>query len=497
MADYVVPAICKPNLDLSTSACHADSRLQEAVVAQALDISGTPINVFKLLGVHEQGLRVDLARNGQPIASSSQPGYHVSNIFNANPATWRSVETGTSVLTSYVGYNFGTKKLPGGQEKYAPPAPVFQHITSFKIQQGSNPLNRVAQVRVERSNDGVSWHFVAICNLPNTDQPELIKVTSSAPARFWRLKPTLFNGGGSDFWEVQALELYDVESTDLSNIQDKFLMENRDRAYAQRSVMLKAQYELADDNVDLTRFGIQLANQYRFTASFARMIEKLNRPIVIGDIIELPAELQFDKNLNAVHRWLEVTETMWDPQGYTTDWRPTLMSFNAEPLLATQETRDLLGWTTDVDSLESAVLAANPSPGFATAMADSASENIKVAALDAVPEIGEDSSGIASGAPYVPQDRNPTYDGIQYSVEDGLPPNNAPYTEGPTFPANPADGDYHRLTYDPALMIPPRLHRWSMLKNRWIFLEEDRRAFNTSFKPGIARILQSPTKRPL
>ena len=80
MSDYQTRNICKPGLDLSTSQCGKTSGdLQESYVAQVLDISGAPINIFKLLGVHEQGTTIDLAKNGIALASSSQPGFEVNN----------------------------------------------------------------------------------------------------------------------------------------------------------------------------------------------------------------------------------------------------------------------------------------------------------------------------------------------------------------------------------------------------------------------------------
>ena len=73
-----------------------------------------------------------------------------------------------------------------------------------------------------------------------------------------------------------------------------------------------------------------------------------------------------------------------------------------------------------------------------------------------------------------------------------MPPNNAPYTEGDEYPKSPSNGDYHRLTYskldDP---IPPRLYQYSTIKNRWIFLESDKRFASNSKKPQLEQYLNS------
>ena len=48
----------------SDTACGAnDTVMANQYVVETLEISGAPINVFKLLGVHEQGKLIDLTGN--------------------------------------------------------------------------------------------------------------------------------------------------------------------------------------------------------------------------------------------------------------------------------------------------------------------------------------------------------------------------------------------------------------------------------------------------
>ncbi len=83
-----------------------------------------------------------------------------------------------------------------------------------------------------------------------------------------------------------------------------------------------------------------------------------------------------------------------------------------------------------------------------------------------------------------------------YQVEDGIPPNNAPFTEGDQFPTSPADKDYHRLTYTAISDdLPARLHRYSTAKGRWIFMEKDRRSTINSALPVVQEFLNSPNKK--
>ncbi len=131
--------------DADSECLQNEKKIQEEYVAEQLAIAGVPLNVFKLLGVHEQGRLVDLTGSGSALSSGAAAGYAASNAFITSPSlTWRSAQVGTAVVTtpSYIGYNFGTKKNPLGGQAYGPPAPVFQHITTIKIQQSSNPNKR-------------------------------------------------------------------------------------------------------------------------------------------------------------------------------------------------------------------------------------------------------------------------------------------------------------------------------------------------------------------
>jgi len=80
-------------------------------------------------------------------------------------------------------------------------------------------------------------------------------------------------------------------------------------------------------------------------------------------------------------------------------------------------------------------------------------------------------------------------------VEDAMPQNGDPYTEGPTFPQSPSEGDYHRLTYvGTASGIPAKLYRWSTTKMRWVYLETDRRAEYDGMLPRLTEYIRSPYK---
>jgi hypothetical protein len=82
---------------------------------------------------------------------------------------------------------------------------------------------------------------------------------------------------------------------------------------------------------------------------------------------------------------------------------------------------------------------------------------------------------------------------------DAMPPNGLPYTQGDDFPTNPANGAYHRLTYDRVgANLPVRLYRYSTVKARWLYLETDRKEFITANRPLLAEYTgENSSKTPL
>jgi hypothetical protein len=287
-------------------------------------------------------------------------------------------------------------------------------------------------------------------------------------------------------------------------------MENRDRDYEKVPVSLKVQYIPTDGISDLSKFGLSILDQYSFTASFAQTVQKLGRPIVVGDIIELPPEMQYDQNMTPVRKFLEVTDTAWSSSGFSPGWKPMVFRFQAQQALPSQETRDIFG-TLDTqkyliaDSILGDGIGEQLNIGPLTATEEAQKE-----ALNAVPETGSDeqlsTDGQPQPVPWVSQNvktaqpsaATPPFRANSYQ-EDGLPPTDVPYEEGYTLPpvAGATDGDYFRLYYPEETKIPPRLYRFSAVKNRWIYLETDRRGDYSSYKPSVRKILESTTKQGL
>lgn len=501
---YVPPEVCvtPQTVDYSTSEC-ADNEANyiASLQAEALAMAAGPVNVFPMLGIHSQGSTVDLvSATGYPLSSGAPSGYNALDAFNVNDASWRSIQQGSDVLTApaYIGYCFGTKKawekIGPPQERYVQPQPVRKQIGSIKIKQGSEAYNRATKVRIEVSDDGVTWRRLSIVSLPDTADLVTVGVNSHAMFNCYRLVPIFFNGVSTNTqWEVIELHLTEATTTSIDNIQDFFLLENRDRSYSRQSVLIKAQYDLLDVQTELAKFGISLPQTYIFTCSFATMVQALGRPILVGDVLELPGEVQYDAFLNPVRKWLEVTDTAWATEGYAFNWKPQLFKFYAQPIMPSVEHRDLLGTPgkvneqlSDDDFLKG--LLQND-------QAYKATEAIAQKAADNVPQTGGDPQNIRSGKalsqPYG------SYDGRDPYVQDAIPPDGMPYTTGDALPAPSAitEGHYHRQTYTnvPASLRPPdRLLKWD--GSRWNVIEVNQRVKYESHKQSVSRILGSPNR---
>lgn len=570
---YIVPQICVGELDLN--ACDFADTYQETLAEENLNISGATVNVFKLLGNHEQGKLIDLIGNGKPFPGSA-------NAFDALAPNYVSQQTGVNVLlNSYIGYDFGTVKTSYGQEAYAPGAPVLQHITSFRITQPTQN-KRALQVRVDRS-DGVfkvdplkiqfsgagngsifnftpavdqrpgtlmltaidstnfecyftsattevigicsvgtrfnspvgsftiqpgtipfakddmfsipvelEWYRVDVLNLPDSPAPVLARIKQSSGSRFWRIVPLSFSGASSgNAWEVEKLELFDFAATRLDDVQDTLFQENRDRDYAPASVPIKASYTPFDSVSDLSKFGFQIGDVYTFTTTFGSMIRALGRPIVTGDVLEVPSEMQYDHNLKPIRKFLEVTDTGWAADGYTSSWKPTTFRFQASQLIPSQEHRDILG-TVDTQKYAVDDFDFMNKAGQIQTNPLTATEANYAEAKEAVPEKGTNIREVASGTNIfgIPG----SYDGIGLYVQDGLPPDGQAYTEGFKLPdvSTARDSDFFRLNYDPKTDIPSRLYKFNGVKNSWVYVETDMRKKRSSMKPSQLEIMNQP-----
>ena len=385
----------------------------------------------------------------------------------------------------------GTKTFTVGVVKVG--SRFVSDICAFSISEGSIPFSIGDMFSIAIS---MKWIRVDIVNIPNVANSGVVRFNKSKPSRYWRIVPTSFIGAGSNNqWEVSQLELFDYELTRLDDIQDNLFMENRDRDYAKTAIDMKVAYTAFDTVTSFNKFGFDMADTFNFTCTFAGMVKSLGRPIVVGDIIEVPSEMQYDQNLKPVRKFLEIVDTGWAGDGRTTSWRPIIFKFQGSPFMVSQEHRDILGTIdTQLFNIDDSDFFGGMKNQIQTQ--PKISNEINVAeALDAVPEKGANITEVASGV----SPSNPSvnkYDGASNYVEDGIPPDGLPYGEGFKLPdvGTAKDGDYFRLYYDPKLNISPRLYKFSLAKGKWIYMETDRRRESTSHKPSHAEMFNRTTQ---
>jgi hypothetical protein len=354
---------------------------------------------------------------------------------------------------------------------------------------------------------GYKWTRTGIYNLVQSPSAQVLNFSSPLTVRAVRIIPTLF--AGTQSWAVLSLDFLDSTATDINNIQDLFFNENRDRDYSSTPLLLKAQYAPTDSISDLSKFGLNIMDQYSFTVSFAVMVQILGRPIVTGDIIEVIPELQYDHNLRPIRKFLEVTDTGWASEGYSPSWTPMMYRFAAQQALPSQETRDIFG-TLDTQKflVADSVLTNGIGSQLDTTPLDAVQDNARVVEK-IIPETGSDDMQFIQGSPLpvavpsgnpVGQPPAAQHRGKQgIYIEDGYPPEGIAYGEGYSLPdaAGATDGEYFRLSYPASTKLAARLYRFSAVKNRWIYQETDRRGEYSSHRPSVRTILESPTRQPL
>ena len=153
LAPYVAPTLPIGTLDITginPGLCRTNDQLrQETYVAEQLNMTGAPLNIYKLLGVHEQG-DGSVLNQGRIIGSVAYPGYPLTGI-NSGSTPWRSYQNGTGVASSsvYIGVDFGIKLMPTGGTEYEPQKQKWTKVGALSITQSNNPGNFARQVKVE------------------------------------------------------------------------------------------------------------------------------------------------------------------------------------------------------------------------------------------------------------------------------------------------------------------------------------------------------------
>ena len=287
------------------------------------------------------------------------------------------------------------------------------------------------------------------------------------------------------------------------NIQDLFLLENRDRKYDTDVYKLRGIYQVQDVTFDLSQFGMFLQTGTLFIVFHINdMIETLGRKLMNGDVIELMHLKDYnplDDSLPvALKRYYVISDCNNAAEGYSPTWWPHLWRCKINPLTDSQEYKDILknikaGEGTDetLNDLNTLLTKYNeindaiikeaeynvPYSGY-----DTSYLYVKPFLEDGTPAetrgTQADNGSVTADTDEITADSgilSPDYTIPGYLVGDGQTPNGLPVASGIAFPTNPLIGDYAlRTDY-----LPNRLFRWDGA--RWVKIEDAQRV---SLTPG-------------
>lgn len=288
------------------------------------------------------------------------------------------------------------------------------------------------------------------------------------------------------------------------NIQDLLFLENRDRKYDTSIYTTRGIYRMNDNDFDLSQFGLFLSSDTLFIVFHINdLVDILGRKIMVGDVMELP-HLKDYNALNedlpaALKRFYVVQDATRAAEGFAPTWWGHLWRVKVQPLVDSQEYKDILNTIQDGTSntLTDLLSTYNTYLNINDAVVTEAESVVPQSGYDTTPiytpQIGlkdisklkmaipqQDASDVRDDASETVMDASsatisPTNNTVGYLTGDGLAPNGLAVKSGIAFPFNPTLGDYYlRLDY-----TPNRLFRFD--GNRWIKVEDSVR---TSLTPG-------------
>jgi hypothetical protein len=278
------------------------------------------------------------------------------------------------------------------------------------------------------------------------------------------------------------------------NIQDLLWLENRDRKYDHDVYKMRGIYQRGDSDFDLSQFGLFLQTGTIFMTFHLRdMVDTLGRKLIAGDVLELQHLKDYDALDQdvpaALKRYYVVGDASFAAEGFSPTWWPHLWRVKLNPLVDSQEYKDIL------DHIKAG-------PGTDTPVGQILStfdkylninEAVVAQAEADVPKSGYDTSTLYTtpldpdGAPAAPPDtadnniitadnaevtadngsNSPNYKIEGYLSGDGLAPNGLPTGAGIAFPQSANNGDYFlRLDY-----LPNRLFRFN--GRSWLKIEDN------------------------
>jgi hypothetical protein len=268
-------------------------------------------------------------------------------------------------------------------------------------------------------------------------------------------------------------------------------MENRDRHYDPDVYVIRGIYTLQDLDFNLSQFGLFLQNDNIMVTFHLRgSFDALGRKIMAGDVIELPHqkdEYALDESIVALKRFYVVSEVTRPASGYSATWYPHLLRAKCQPLVDTQEFKEILDQDSGADdgsTLRDLLSSYQKSIDIndqiiAQAREDAAKSGYETTQFYVIPRddknlvtvedvtnSGIDASSTTTNASAVLASPTKNYY-VGYLTGDGIPPDGAPYSFGIAFPSSAVPGQFFlRTDY-----LPNRLFRYD--GDHWIKFEDN------------------------
>jgi hypothetical protein len=299
-------------------------------------------------------------------------------------------------------------------------------------------------------------------------------------------------------------------STGITGIQDLLFLENRDRKYDTSVYTLRTHFRINDNDFDLTQFGLFLTGDTMFAVFHLNdMVETIGRKLMVGDVLELPILKDFhplDDSLSvALKRYYVVMDATRAAEGFAPTWYPHLWRVKLNPLVDSQEYKDILDNIKAGDNtatpLGDVISTYNKYKDINDAIVTRAEGDVPASGYDtssfytlSTQEDGypadpngldaSNTSNIAGNignADTTSQTATVTNKISGYLTGDGLLPSGHSVAAGISFPVNPSVGNYYlRLDY-----LPNRLFRFD--GKRWAKVEDSVR---TNLTPGSSNKTQ-------
>lgn len=289
-------------------------------------------------------------------------------------------------------------------------------------------------------------------------------------------------GSGLELDPSLGIEINPEGLINETKIQDLLFMENRDRKYDPDVYELRGVYNVSDNDFDLTQFGLFLTNDTLFITFHTNdMVEKVNRKLMPGDVLELPHlrdDLLLSHDKEAINKFYVVQDASRGAEGFSQTWYSHIWRVKVAPLTDTQEYADILGTADDPNSLKNDISSYKTELNISNAIVASA-ENANPLNLP----LTEHLFGI--------EDDNNEYDHGEV------------LETGDQFPQMPNDGDYFvRTDFTPNRLFVYRGSRWHRLydnitENTWSDRTYNASSFVDNNATTVVNNQETPERQPL